>query len=75
MSGLFERLGALRSPSTRLDRAERQAIAEAADKLEAMQAEIDRLNAECERWIKAYQLAHDQAMANGASLAAYRGRG
>lgn len=30
------------------------------------QAEIERLNAEVERWILAYQIAHDQATANGA---------
>lgn len=42
-------------------------ITELCDQLEAMQAEVEMLNRECEQRVRAYQIAHDQATANGAA--------
>lgn len=35
----------------------------------SLQAQLASVNAECERWIKAYSIAFDQAMANGEEAA------
>ena len=43
---------------------------EAADALDAAEARIAELDAECERAWNAYRIAHDQAMANGEAAVA-----